>query len=592
MARPQQRPKGCWTCRLRRKKCDGTRPRCGTCDTMAITCYFTNQKPAWMDGGQEQMKEAQKIKDDIRRHARIRREKQAAATKTTPTSTSQQALLCFEDRHRSASPIHAEEEPVSIRSPSKSTDSVSADFDMRSSTVSSNTTFYPISSLQHQRDIPNLSSSDLDHDYAFEFQAKYFDHVFPFIFPFYRPGLLDTGRSWLLSLFERSKVAYHAALSLSALMFSTAMSGAYPGQHETCKGRLWDRLTQQADQSFRSIQQDLLNKPSSDSHDGLVKNAELMGSIVMLLVFENTMGRSGNWTQHLDAALALFKDMRETYNPTSTEASSSYQRLLGVMSIVPKYQLSNTHYFWTTDQSGFRFFAALLVFMDVLASTALEREPLLLQFHEDILSNIDDGSLQYNVDKERLSIMVGCQNWVLNALGKASALAVWKKATKAKACLSMTELVRRAQDIEDTLTNGITSLEFNSSRPPELPSTVWAYAAKIYLAVIVSGWQPSNHDIRHSVSRVLQLLKAVTSPPQLRTLAWPFCVAGCLAITIEDRRGFTGLFMSFTKAEALGALTEAHHIMENVWRHDETSDRDSWDLATCFKLLEHPVLLF
>lgn len=48
----------------------------------------------------------------------------------------------------------------------------------------------------------------------------YLDCVFPFLFPFYRPSLLETGRQWLLGSVTQKEVSFHTAASLSAYFFS------------------------------------------------------------------------------------------------------------------------------------------------------------------------------------------------------------------------------------------------------------------------------------------------------------------------------------------------------------------------------------
>jgi hypothetical protein len=45
---------GCWTCRLRGKKCDELRPDCATCEGLRITCHGYGQRPEWMDGGEKE----------------------------------------------------------------------------------------------------------------------------------------------------------------------------------------------------------------------------------------------------------------------------------------------------------------------------------------------------------------------------------------------------------------------------------------------------------------------------------------------------------------------------------------------------------
>jgi hypothetical protein len=53
---------GCWTCRVRKKKCDENRPACSTCVSLKITCYGYGDKPVWMDNGPLQREKALSIK--------------------------------------------------------------------------------------------------------------------------------------------------------------------------------------------------------------------------------------------------------------------------------------------------------------------------------------------------------------------------------------------------------------------------------------------------------------------------------------------------------------------------------------------------
>ncbi len=73
MVRSKHRGDGCWTCRLRRKKCDATRDTCGVCDDLGIPCYYGATKPDWMDGAGEQEKMAENIRLRIKNSVGERR---------------------------------------------------------------------------------------------------------------------------------------------------------------------------------------------------------------------------------------------------------------------------------------------------------------------------------------------------------------------------------------------------------------------------------------------------------------------------------------------------------------------------------------
>jgi hypothetical protein len=53
---------GCWTCRLRRKKCDEHRPACSICSSLELDCHGYGPKPGWMDGGVLEREQAHKFK--------------------------------------------------------------------------------------------------------------------------------------------------------------------------------------------------------------------------------------------------------------------------------------------------------------------------------------------------------------------------------------------------------------------------------------------------------------------------------------------------------------------------------------------------
>jgi len=61
---------GCWTCRLRKKKCDEKHPFCSTCESLTITCYGYGSKPDWMDNGEKEREIAHAIKQVVKHTSR------------------------------------------------------------------------------------------------------------------------------------------------------------------------------------------------------------------------------------------------------------------------------------------------------------------------------------------------------------------------------------------------------------------------------------------------------------------------------------------------------------------------------------------
>lgn len=70
MSGPLRSKQGCWTCRLRRKKCDERRDVCLICESLSITCYGYGSKPEWMDGGERERAMANSIKQIVKHTSR------------------------------------------------------------------------------------------------------------------------------------------------------------------------------------------------------------------------------------------------------------------------------------------------------------------------------------------------------------------------------------------------------------------------------------------------------------------------------------------------------------------------------------------
>src|SRR6266536_5804513 len=64
---------GCWTCRIRKKKCDDIQPVCGPCTLRRITCHGYGPRPRFMDSAEDQKTEIEKIKGAVSQSVKARR---------------------------------------------------------------------------------------------------------------------------------------------------------------------------------------------------------------------------------------------------------------------------------------------------------------------------------------------------------------------------------------------------------------------------------------------------------------------------------------------------------------------------------------
>ncbi|KAJ4315044.1 hypothetical protein N0V94_006156 [Neodidymelliopsis sp. IMI 364377] len=427
-----------------------------------------------------------------------------------------------------------------------------------------------------------------------DFIMKYLDFVFPALFPFYQNNVYETGRSWLLSLLNKSRIAYHATLGLSCYYFTTVLTDIETGpEHAHCKQVRWEEVEQQTEQCFASLREEIaaqdLNQRTTTS---TLEKVELLENIMQVLIFETAVGRSAPWNSHLPPAYTLFKEIMATSGSEMSSQNQSQSKLVSTLLGIGHPLWINPgpdNYIWSPDQTGFRFCAGLLIFIDILASTALQASPKLSQYHPKILKQPDAGTPNIGDAQIQLSGIVGCSNWVVLSIAEISALNVWKREHVEASNLSDVELNSRAQTIATKLKSNIIATQMQATASTS-STLIWAYAAQLYLTVTVEGWHSRNPAIRVNVTQAIALLQTIPSH-QMRALAWPLCVAGCLASESQEYQ-FSTLLSTLGKGHTAGALDDTQQIMEKVWEIRLTLDASTWDLASCFAILGSPILLF
>lgn len=188
---------GCWTCRVRHKKCDLKKPACKECSDRHVNCHGYGPKPAWMDGASEERKERSRIKVAVKENFRHVKRMQQRALR----------------RHREQSRIS--ESPA--YSPPLAEENVS-EYTLESENQHSNCTTND--AIEHCAE----SSTQLaraDSNGGVDYQEAcllmhYLDQVFPWQFPYHNSRSCLGNRGWLFFLLSKRGPLYHAALSLSS----------------------------------------------------------------------------------------------------------------------------------------------------------------------------------------------------------------------------------------------------------------------------------------------------------------------------------------------------------------------------------------
>ncbi|KAL5612312.1 hypothetical protein BROUX41_000153 [Berkeleyomyces rouxiae] len=713
---------GCWTCRLRRKKCDERRPVCDNCGQLEIKCLYSEEKPEWMDNGPRQAARAEQVKAEVKIQARVRREKkhrngsQAADPDNAPSSatstsyrgrflgmgSSNQSSVSISSLHRSHSsaqqqqqqqlpplpplpslpplpplpPSHPTAPPppppkmaspirrgsgscdnASTISPSRygpsahtdryrnrdpidrdwvpnglammeldpdegspiNTDSPCSKSTPSSSHLSAGMHTQPSecsmsSPPQMQSDMP----PPVPDDQSTYLIVIYMDYVFPYLFPHYRPKILEGGRGWLLALLQHNKALFHTATSFSSYLFAAIYNLQNP-DHSDATLQLWNQLQNRQEMALQELQQDMATINGRGIHGNLQESARVLESIMQLLVFDVSIGSMEHWELHLDAAIALFQQLVPSVDDWPEVISSLTK---GFSQPIP----GNLHPM-STDLTAFRFFSAVLMYVDVVASTVLARNPRLQAYWPQLLPCAASVTAPYSAPAPvMLENIIGCQNWMLKQIGHIAALDTWKKEEKRKGTFSVESLVLQAQIIEqnihtfskglgdDDLGHDPNSTVFtpqlvmpihqvgcplgrrkaqafdDSGKMRELvPLTtqIWAAAALVYLNVVVSGWQPCNNSIQIGVLNTLNLLEQLPSPMFLQSVTWPYVATGCLApVELRDRYRMLEKNMGVMKVSETTKKAVAH--MEELWKLGNLGE--GHDMSTALRFFGSPFL--
>lgn len=200
MSRPLRSTKGCWTCRLRRKKCDERHPVCQLCHTLAIPCYGYGEKPDWMDGGDVEKSKIQSLKQTVRYTSRQRdraKAQQQRSKKEAISSSSQNS------------------EALSAM-PNASDDAVNSDSQKEDSPPEPSLSLLQKNVTIHDSTNPMLFTGDLSLSDT-RLLMHFVDYVYPMQLPISQTSVIGNDRNWILPIIMHIKPFYHSVLGLAAL---------------------------------------------------------------------------------------------------------------------------------------------------------------------------------------------------------------------------------------------------------------------------------------------------------------------------------------------------------------------------------------
>ncbi|WVQ76103.1 hypothetical protein IAR50_005743 [Cryptococcus sp. DSM 104548] len=260
--------------------------------------------------------------------------------------------------------------------------------------------------------------------------------------------------------------------------------------------------------------------------------------------------------------------------------------------------------------SRYRHLIEHMIWADVIASVSYNKSSRLLPTYRRILLHMPAESFAPGSPMILMDQVMGCDSTTLLVYTEIVALADWKDRVEKLGCLSMKELLRRAEGIEKLMDERAwreshldrpTSASPRSTRPGGFGSTwgtgvgvgdgekgagtskgkademrramsdVFFGAAKVLLASVINGPFPRVPDIACAVQDVMEALNRLditfTGKDIYRALVLPMTIAGCHCESASQQAFFRACFDKLgDEAKAFGNTGPARELMEEVWR--------------------------
>lgn len=543
----------CWTCRLRRKKCDRVRPVCASCARLHIGCDYSHVKPEWMDGSEKQAEMTKTIQAQIRQGA--------AAVDDTAF-----AVQVF--------PLRGTPSSQNRMSESKTGTSLGGS----------------------TRNLNPSRSNETD-DFL---TSLYLETVFPSLFPWYQPQTLEGGRSWLLTMLKTNQAAFHAAISLSAYYFTRLLARDANNTLRTpCEQHVWDIWAGHMDLSMQLIRQNLSDASAGREQTDIFHQSRVLDSIVHLLIFEASLANSGDWNLHLTAALSQLQGIFQRHG-----LKDGKYHLHSVLLNMQRPSVFDVKYLgyhvWSADQTSFQFSTAVLLYADIVASVCLGRTPQLRPYYDALIAKSNTAATQGD-QLVHMEHYFGCYGWAFILIGEIAALDAWKLAAKSDDGANIEELLVLGKDLEMRLYHGLESMtpnlalcelpgKANQSEPHVLVTKLWLHAGLIYLSTILHGWQATDPAIRTNIHTALNLVKIIALNLKIRCPMWPLCVASCM-VKDDEKLDLRRIMSALPPIQTFGANKEVVNIIEAAWHHRDRLEETMWSLADFFRCQVPSVLL-
>ncbi|KAJ7364325.1 fungal-specific transcription factor domain-containing protein [Mycena albidolilacea] len=235
----------------------------------------------------------------------------------------------------------------------------------------------------------------------------------------------------------------------------------------------------------------------------------------------------------------------------------------------------------------------LTLWLDIFSSLTVMRAPKYLALYKRLFGDLAGWHLQNG--GIRMDSLTGCPEEVLLGIAEVSELSHWKAAEKRKGSLSNRDLIRRGDEIEQRLrkasdsprktgegdktplhptlmqadSEAVDAAPFPSNETRQLVGKIFSETVLLYLHTVLSDSNPGVPEISNSVGVIVQLLGQLPPSEVDRALVFPICLAGCMTDDSNWRDFLKGRLQALD--ESLGNLMRTRLLMEAVWQKRDIS---------------------
>ncbi|KAF9243472.1 fungal-specific transcription factor domain-containing protein [Melanogaster broomeanus] len=549
---------GCWTCRLRRKKCDEQREgdSCHTCNRLKIQCLgWGSKRPAWMRDKQAVEAYKADIKAQLTRAGLIRGQPRSSILQATSSSSS----TVFTTQQYQASPggsrlsqhINDPEPPLLtfVDTTQGQGSTLNSPFDISLSLYGDS----PFPQLTTHS--PYTTSASIPSSYPSPHDIGPFDHNFDSVTP-QALGFNPEATALSGQTLQTEHVFYyfeHVRKLLFAFAGNAAANITYslvlqdpqgPLTNAICALASLHNMRVRAARGLEQMNSTLENSPAMMFYD--TAHAQLYKA------------RQGVLTE-ADAGAALHLLGFSIDWMVQTGITTHENPKLVMMNMSPAARLTLKATMW----------------LDVMSTITLRTTPKHLPFYRRLLT--------------------GCPDEVLLGIAEISTLACWKAQEMRKGSLSMRELIRRGNIVDRHLRclcdpvnpRDLDQTQLHPDLPiggdveakgiPGLPSVVdtrqlvakiYQEAAILYLHTVLSDPNPGVPEIVQSVDMITHLIRQLPMSALDRTMVFPICLAGCLTDDPLRREVFKARLVG--QQSHFGTVHQALTVMETVWQRRDT----------------------